>query len=79
LGSTVNYEAYINGVSLDTGSFTWSGKYQNYVGLFSSNRGTPTMDHFATTVVPEPTTALLGIFDLLRRRESHDGHARCRA
>lgn len=38
-GSTVNYEASINGNAVKTGSFTWSGTNENYINLFSNFLG----------------------------------------
>jgi hypothetical protein len=49
-GSTVNYEVFINGGSVKTGSFTWSGTNENYLGLYSNyttNQGL--IDNFAIT------------------------------
>lgn len=74
-GSTVNYEAFINGgTAVDTGSFTWSGTNENYLNVYSnytSNSGT--LDNFAVTAVPESSAALLiGLagLALLRRRRA---------
>lgn len=71
-GSTVNYEAFINGGSVKTGSFTWSGTNENYINLYSNyttHQGI--LDNFEVSAVPEPTSlALLGLGGLLiaRRR-----------
>ncbi len=74
-GSTVNYEAFVDGGSVDTGSFTWSGTNENYLNVYSnytSNSGT--LDNFAVTaLIPEPSTAALlgfGGLALLRRRRA---------
>lgn len=73
-GSTVNYQAFINGGSpVSSGSFTWSGTNENYIALYSNytlDRGT--IGSFEVTAVPEPTSALMaGLLagcGLLRRR-----------
>ena len=35
-GSSVSYEAFFDGVSLTTGTFTWSGTNENYIALYSN-------------------------------------------
>lgn len=71
--SSVSYEAFINGGSVKTGSFTWSGTNENYLGLYSNYtvRG-GLMDNFTVTAIPEPATlslaVLTGLALLMRRR-----------
>lgn len=62
-GSTVNYEAFINGASVKTGSFTWSGTNENYIFLYSNYTGSNgRIDNFAVSTVPEPSgLAMLGL------------------
>ncbi len=79
-GSTVNYEVFINGGSVNTGSFIWSGTNDNYIAVYSNytTNGTP-VDNFSisdpsvVTAIPEPSsTALLGLAGitlLIRRRK----------
>jgi len=65
-GSTVNYEAFVNGVSEDTGSFTWSGTNENYIALYSNyTTHTAIQDNFEVSAVPEPSTFALAAFGLL--------------
>lgn len=72
-GSTVNYEAFINGGSVKTGTFTWSGMDENYIFLYSnySNSG-GRLDNFEVSTVPEPTCLALmclgGLLFARRRR-----------
>ncbi len=70
--STVNYEAFIDGSSVKTGSFTWSGTNENYIGLYSNySEHQGVVDHFEVTAVPEPGSALVGLVGcllILRRR-----------
>jgi hypothetical protein len=37
--STINYEAFVNGNSVKTGSFSWSGTDENYIALYSNYSG----------------------------------------
>ena len=72
-GSTVNYEAFIGGVSEHTGSFTWSGTSENYIAVYSNyTHLTATQDNFEIATIPEPTSlgliGLLGGLLMLRRR-----------
>lgn len=71
LGSLVNYEVYLNSVSQGTGTFTWSGTDENYIGIDARDDTGVGFDNFAVTVVPEPSAAALGLLGavaLLRRR-----------
>jgi len=69
-GSSVSYEAFINGGSVKTGSFTWSGTNENYINVYSNytqNQGP--VDNFEISAVPEPgSMALLGLGGLLLAR-----------
>jgi len=64
-GSTVNYEAFVDGVSEDTGSFTWSGTSENYITTYSNVSGlSGFQDNFAVTTVPEPASLAMGLMGL---------------
>lgn len=69
-GSTVNYEVFFNGVSRGTGSFVWSGTYENYIGLDARDNTAVGYDNFSINTVPEPSVAALGLAGicLLARR-----------
>ncbi|MEY4245751.1 MAG: hypothetical protein RLZZ245_3336, partial [Verrucomicrobiota bacterium] len=59
VGSTVNYVITLGGAAMGTGSFTWSGTNENYIGVYSNlfpASGTiGQMDDFAVTaLVAEP-------------------------
>ncbi len=73
-GSTVNYEVFFNGASEGTGSFTWSGSDENYIGLDARDSTGVSLDNFGVTTIPEPSAALLGLLAaagwLLRRRRA---------
>ena len=75
-GSTVNYEAFVNGASEDTGSFTWSGTNENYLALYSNYTAmNGKLDNFSVSTVPEPSSqVLMGLAAVvlcaLRRRSS---------
>lgn len=62
-GSTVNYEAFIDGGSVKSGSFTWSGTNENYIFLYSNYAGgNGRLDNFEVSSIPEPgSLALLGL------------------
>ncbi len=72
-GSTVNYEVFFNGVSKGTGSFTWSGSNENYIGLDARDSSAVSLDNFVVSI-PEPTTAVLGLLGVAglfwRRRQN---------
>lgn len=76
-GSSVDYEAFVNGGSVASGSFNWSGTNENYLTTYSNytvNQGL--VDNFEVTtitVIPEPSAvALLSLagFALMRRRRA---------
>ena len=61
VGSTVNYAVTFGGVPIGTGSFTWSGTNENYIGVYSNlypaSGTTGQMDDFAVTaMVAEPSS-----------------------
>jgi hypothetical protein len=59
-GSTVGYEVFLNGASLGTGSFVWSGTHENFIALDARDSTFVNFDNFSiTTVVPEPTALAL--------------------
>ncbi len=69
-GSTVNYEVFLDSTSQGTGTFTWTGTNENYIGLDARSSGT-SFDNFVVETIPEPSAALLGLLGaaaLLRRR-----------
>lgn len=46
-GSSINYEAFVNGTSVKTGSFVWSGTGENYIALYSNySGGNGVLDNF---------------------------------
>jgi methionine-rich copper-binding protein CopC len=58
-GSTVNYAVTFGGAAMGTGSFTWSGTNENYIGvysnLFPASGTTGQMDDFAVAaLIAEP-------------------------
>jgi methionine-rich copper-binding protein CopC len=60
VGSTVNYEVTFGGAAMGTGSFTWSGTNENYIGvysnLFPASGTTGQLDDFAVSaLVAEPS------------------------
>jgi PEP-CTERM motif len=70
-GSVVNYDIYFNGSSEGTGSFTWTGTDENYIGLDGRDSTAVTFDNLSITTVPEPSTIALiavGAVGLLIRR-----------
>lgn len=70
-GSTVNYEIFLNSVSRGTGSFTWSGTGENYIGLDARDSSGVSLNNFNVSTVPEPSAVVLGLVGLaglLRRR-----------
>jgi len=74
-GTTVNYEAFINGgLPVATGNFTWSGTNENYINLYSNyTDDNARLDNFEVIAVPEPSSLAMlcmssvGLY-LLRRR-----------
>jgi hypothetical protein len=56
-GATVNYTVRYNGVAQGTGTFTWSGTNENYVGIDARDGTLVRMDNFSVTTIPEPATA----------------------
>jgi len=75
-GTTATVNFFINDVLIDGNrSFTWDGDGTNYLALsgYRGNNPDLAIDNFSVTVVPEPTTALLGglgMLFLLRRRRA---------
>jgi hypothetical protein len=72
-GSTVDYEAYLSGDLITSGSFTWSGTDENYIGIFTNLSGRQAlMDNLDITAIPEPATLFVmmaaGLPALLKRR-----------
>ena len=68
-GSTVDYEAYLGDDLITSGSFTWSGTDENYIGIFTNlSARQARMDNLEITAVPEPGTlalAALGLWGLI--------------
>jgi hypothetical protein len=72
-GSSVSYEVFVDAASVDTGTFTWSGTNENYLGLYSNyTHGGAEMDNFQVTAdiptappVPEPGSAMLVVAGML--------------
>lgn len=76
-GSTVSYNVYLNGVSEGSGSFTWSGTDENYIGVDARDSTAVNMDNLTIATiapVPEPASAALmlvgGAALFLRRRKA---------
>ena len=70
-GTTINYEVFLNGISLTTGSTTWSGTNENYIAIQGNANNNSQLDNFSVEGVPEPgALALLagGGLCVLRRR-----------
>ncbi len=53
-GTTLNYELFVNGVSVVTGSTAWSGTDENYICLMSNYTNASTFDNFNVTVPGPP-------------------------
>lgn len=50
-GSLVSYEVFVDAGSVDTGTFTWSGTNENYIGLYSNyTHGGAEMDNLEITI-----------------------------
>ncbi|MES2437535.1 MAG: arylsulfatase [Verrucomicrobiota bacterium] len=45
-GATVSYEIFLNGVSRGTGTFTWSGMNENFIGIDGRDSTSVTVDNF---------------------------------
>ena len=69
-GTTVSYEALIDGTSAGSGTFNWSGTNENYIALYSNfNNNNALQDNFAVSTIPEPSSlALLSFLSLLAAR-----------
>lgn len=60
VGSTVNYKVTFGGAAMGTGSFTWSGTNENYIGIYSNlfpaSGTTGQLDDFVVSaLVAEPS------------------------
>ncbi|WP_052573069.1 arylsulfatase [Haloferula sp. BvORR071] len=71
-GSTVNYEVFFNGSSKGTGSFTWSGTNENYIGLDSRDTGATTFDNFRISM---PDVAPAATLQVTPDSVAHDNSA----
>ena len=63
VGSTVNYKVTFGGAAMGTGSFTWSGTNENYIGvysnLFPASGTTGQLDDFSVSaLMAEPPLAI---------------------
>ena len=57
--ATVGYEVFLNGVSRGSGSFTWSGTNENYIGIDGRDSASVTVDNFTvSTLAGNPTVDL---------------------
>ena len=54
-GTTLNYEFFIDGVSVVTGSTTWSGTDENYICLQTNYTLASTFDNFKVSIPAPPT------------------------
>ena len=65
VGSTVNYEVTFGGAAMGTGSFTWSGTNENYIGvysnLFPASGTTGQLDDLAEHQCPRAVSASAGV------------------
>ncbi|RYD19959.1 MAG: hypothetical protein EOP88_16930, partial [Verrucomicrobiaceae bacterium] len=58
-GTTVGYEVFLNGVSKGTGSFTWSGTNENFIGVDGRDSTSVTVDNLSiATATASPTVDL---------------------
>ncbi len=53
-GTTLNYEFFIDGISVVTGSTVWSGTDENYLCLESNYTGAVTFDNFQVAISSAP-------------------------
>ncbi len=70
-GSTVNYEVLLDSIPQGTGTFTWSGDNENYIGLDGRASLGAALDNLLIRTIPEPSAVLLGFVGwvfLLRRK-----------
>jgi hypothetical protein len=63
-GSTVNYVVYFNGIAQGSGTFTWSGTNENYIGLDGRDSSQVLIDNLAITI-PEPCTSIMTLCSVM--------------
>lgn len=54
VGTTLEYELFIDGISVITGSTTWSGTDENYLSLGSNHSNPSFFDNFSVTIPGPP-------------------------
>lgn len=61
-GTTINYEAFIDDVSVESGTFDWSGTNENYLGLYSNVSGNGSIfDNFVVEANAEVAPLVLKV------------------
>ncbi len=70
-GTTVTYTGIIDGITIATDTFTWNASDNMRIVFAGSDSGTTVDNIVVSTLIPEPSSALLGglgVLALLRRR-----------
>jgi M6 family metalloprotease-like protein/uncharacterized repeat protein (TIGR02543 family) len=73
-GTTVNYEVFLNGASITTGTTTWSGTNENYINLQSNTTEDTRFDNFQISgVVVPPNSPPLWAFSSFTKSNATEG------